>query len=1032
MFTNELFKLNPPESNWLYHLKYLFLSLVYSKMTFCDPMKLFDSLHEDPIIKLPLHEQQDSNLFLSNLVDYFNSKYPTLKSLFGGEIHQTVERSGVPEQSNVSFSVIDLNVENENVVKALNAFTEKEVINQTTCKTMLINTAPQILVFNINRMRYGLVNGNYQMIKLYNRFEIPDKINIKNNMFDKTSHEYILNGVIVHSGNANHGHYFSIIKKGDSYIKFDNESGIEITKEEYEKETFGCGESYSHAATLLFYIKSDIKNQKEMIEQTKQNKNIIDLIGKGTNNYYKKQFVFRESTTKLFLHSAAKENPEILFNFFLNIHCHHSSENCLKMNEYSQKFYNIINEKLSKDTNVLKKIFEENSNSFVKFYIGCNIQDLNTKFDKIFRRGIKILKESCGPIINNFINSLNDFINIWKKYNEVFSIVLYFINQNEKCVKYSKTNKWFVKITNLLTRIYSGELSNFILSEIEISNIFEVLIKIVDENDKETIKNILTIKSIKGTKNFNKYSYFLQFAIGKSLLEQYEVCENYPELYPNVNVNELIIQSIFKSNKLIKLIDNQRIPINYEIDYIMNNLQYYRNQIVSFPEFLVYLLTYNDIKINEKGYELYNKLNITNDEDKELLSKMNEKFQNEFNFNPTAFNKVYIKICINKQLEHDGLYQNIKMIIDSNNINYDYLNTIIENYNNKSIVKSAIEKIINNMNKSDDVKKPIEFILRKYPNDLNEFQDLIFNLITKQQEDIDWLSKTKPYLKYMKKYYKYNNLKRLCEIINFISNQNEFDEDLLSDYIDLIYPLISNDCNIGDNDINIENIMDSVEKVNDKNIIINIIEFILLIYALPNYSERIIILSSQKIDENTSNISYIIVYIFNKAFESKCDKIHQIYLLIKRPQDKEIFFKYINQLFDNNKEEIVKFGLSIFNYVSTNDLYIIACQYFFKNVFVSLDDNHLNDFIITNLCSYFTVDISIEPQTLLDNLTKIAFILHCFPAKRELIINRFPPSTYEILKKRLNRMASEESKKQEIWNHIQFFDIYRIQIHILY
>ena len=120
---------------------------------------------------------------------------------------------------------------------------------------------------------------------------------------------------------------------------------------------------------------------------------------------------------------------------------------------------------------------------------------------------------------------------------------------------------------------------------------------------------------------------------------------------------------------------------------------------------------------------------------------MNEKFQNEIKFNPTAFNKVYIKICIDKQLEHDALYQNIKMIIDSNNINYDYLNTIIENYNNKSIVKSAIKKIINNLNKSDDVKKPIEFILRKYPNDLNEFQDLIFNLITKQH-DIDWLSKT--------------------------------------------------------------------------------------------------------------------------------------------------------------------------------------------------------------------------------------------------------------------------------------------------
>ena len=87
-------------------------------------------------------------------------------------------------------------------------------------------------------------------------------------------------------------------------------------------------------------------------------------------------------------------------------------------------------------------------------------------------------------------------------------------------------------------------------------------------------------------------------------------------------------------------------------------------------------------------------------------------------------------------------------------------------------------------------------------------------------------------------------------------------------------------------------------------------------------------------------------------------------------------------------------------------------------MFVSHDnDNHLNDFI-TNLCSRFTADISIEPQTLLDNLTKIAFILSCFPAKRELIINSFPRSTYEILKKRLNKMSSEESNKQEMWNRV--------------
>ena len=56
---------------------------------------------------------------------------------------------------------------------------------------------------------------------------------------DKSNYQYQLVGIIVHSGTAEGGHYYSLVKLGDSWFTFDDSRVSEFKISNLRNECFG-------------------------------------------------------------------------------------------------------------------------------------------------------------------------------------------------------------------------------------------------------------------------------------------------------------------------------------------------------------------------------------------------------------------------------------------------------------------------------------------------------------------------------------------------------------------------------------------------------------------------------------------------------------------------------------------------------------------------------------------------------------------------------------------------------------------------
>ena len=155
--------------------------------------------------------------------------------------------------------------------------------------------------------------------KINSRFEIADEINLSNIQIKDEANKYssyTLNGVVVHRGDGNHGHYISYIKNSDydpndeygpakRWLRFDDMDVTEVDQKSYENEAFGSNlpqqgqfnnEINNMSGYLLFYIangssinfnkskkksKSKSKSKQETNQEEEQQQQQIITINNG-------------------------------------------------------------------------------------------------------------------------------------------------------------------------------------------------------------------------------------------------------------------------------------------------------------------------------------------------------------------------------------------------------------------------------------------------------------------------------------------------------------------------------------------------------------------------------------------------------------------------------------------------------------------------------------------------------------------------------------------------------------------------------
>lgn len=294
----------------------LFSWMQNSYRRFVDPANLALSIRTYDETSIDIHVQMDVDEFYNLLFDRWESQILApddkreFKGFYGGQLVQQVKSKECEHISErlESFSAIQCDIKGKsNLKESLEAYVEGEVMegdNKYKCSTCdrhvnavkraCLKDIPDSLIFHLKRFDYNL--RTQLRSKINDHFSFPKKIDMTPYKVDYlingsdeliTEDVFELVGVLVHSGTAESGHYYSFIRERPStsdcenWVEFNDESVSPWDPNRMEAACFGGPDrslqpdnnnnyfDKSYSAYMLFYQRSSVlAAQKEaMLEQ---------------------------------------------------------------------------------------------------------------------------------------------------------------------------------------------------------------------------------------------------------------------------------------------------------------------------------------------------------------------------------------------------------------------------------------------------------------------------------------------------------------------------------------------------------------------------------------------------------------------------------------------------------------------------------------------------------------------------------------------------------------------------------------------
>ena len=293
--------------NLLFQLIRMFYYLNYSDKGDYNPKHFVYSFKDYEGNPTKINVQCDAQEFLSRFIEKVeecvkNDKNKYLcNNIFGGTTLQQVKCTN-PDCGNISerkenINYLSLDIKDvQSVEQCLDKYIIEEKIEDYHCekcdkkitniKNVLIDKIPNILIIHLQRIAFSYETFNMEKINKYITFE--KTLNIKKYTVNKDNEDmpieyfdYDLQGILIHSGTAQFGHYYSFISKEgndnpDDWIKFNDSSVTKVKYDNISWDAFGnnSDHQYGSSAYMLIYKKSVKKpviiNAKEIDEDIKK------------------------------------------------------------------------------------------------------------------------------------------------------------------------------------------------------------------------------------------------------------------------------------------------------------------------------------------------------------------------------------------------------------------------------------------------------------------------------------------------------------------------------------------------------------------------------------------------------------------------------------------------------------------------------------------------------------------------------------------------------------------------------------------
>lgn len=305
----------PSEDNLLYQLQCVFAFLNQSEQQYYNPQgftnafKDWDGNPTNVLIQMDVDEF--FNMFMDKLETAIkgSAQEKMIQQHFGGTYANELICKGCPHYSSRSepYLAVNLQVKNKKSIKeSLEALIEGEMLDGDnsyycekcdkkvpTLKRTCISRLPKHLILVLKRFEFDY--DTMQKVKVNAYCEFPEILNMepytqaglkrreksqaKNNDADDNDdteeqpkyplelYDYKLSGVLVHSGYAEGGHYYSFIKDredqtdADAWYDFNDENVRDFHKSELEAECFGGEEKWSDMMGHSIYLKNSEKHR---------------------------------------------------------------------------------------------------------------------------------------------------------------------------------------------------------------------------------------------------------------------------------------------------------------------------------------------------------------------------------------------------------------------------------------------------------------------------------------------------------------------------------------------------------------------------------------------------------------------------------------------------------------------------------------------------------------------------------------------------------------------------------------------------
>jgi ubiquitin C-terminal hydrolase len=242
--------------------------------------------------KLEIGVQQDADEFFNYVTDKLDhvlkaTEQPRLlKDVFGGSTSNELACSANPDhvtKNTEDFMTLSVDIENKSdLSQALTSFFQGETISNYNCdrckcvllhrvpnnkidshlpfpicskkvdvvKRVALGSLPNTLIVHLKRFRFHI--ERLQKEKLQHCVEFPMSLNVRQYCSESAAHpddhddkfEYSLRGIVVHTGNAEGGHYYCLIKDTNSgtWFKFDDMQVLPFDESDIPAEAFGSNQ----------------------------------------------------------------------------------------------------------------------------------------------------------------------------------------------------------------------------------------------------------------------------------------------------------------------------------------------------------------------------------------------------------------------------------------------------------------------------------------------------------------------------------------------------------------------------------------------------------------------------------------------------------------------------------------------------------------------------------------------------------------------------------------------------------------------